>query len=148
MADKKIYIHISSDSEGSGISANQTVTKGNVSTTSQKPKEAGKQVEDNQILSTLLINEAKKVMSTAMSQFQNVTGNSIASKRMNAITSVASYAIAIKAGGWVGAVYVATDIALKEAEKAINNYKANQQIELLRQRVGFSNVNGSRGTNG
>ena len=87
-------------------------------------------------------------MSTAMSQFQNVTGNSIASKRMNAITSVASYATAIKAGGWVGAIYVATDIALKEAEKAINNYKANQQIELLRQRVGYSNVNGSRGTNG
>ena len=148
MADKKIYIHISSDSEGSGVSANQTVTKGNTSTTSQKPKEAGKQDESNQILSTLLINEAKKVMSTAMSQFQNVTGNSIASKRMNAITSVASYATAIKAGGWVGAIYVATDIALKEAEKAINNYKANQQIELLRQRVGLSNVNGSRGTNG
>ena len=148
MADKKIYIHISSDSEGSGIYANQAITKGNTSSTSQKPKEAGKQVEDNQILSTLLIKKKKKVMSTAMSQFQNVTGNSIASKRMNAITSVASYATAIKAGGWVGAIYVATDIALKEAEKAINNYKANQQIELLRQRVGYSNVNGSRGTNG
>ena len=83
MADKKIYIHISSDSEGSGISANQAITKGNTSSTSQKPKEAGKQVEDNQILSTLLINEAKKVMSTAMSQFQNITGNSIASKRID-----------------------------------------------------------------
>ena len=148
MADKKIYIHISSDSEGSGVYANQAVTRGNVSTTSQKPKEAGKQEADNQILSTLLINEAKKVMSTAMSQFENITGNAIAAKKINAISSVASYAMAIKAGGWVGAIYVATDIVLKEAEKAINNYKTNQQIELLRQRVGYSNVNGSRGTNG
>lgn len=147
MADKKIYIHISSDSEGSGVYANQAVTRGNVSTTSQKPKEAGQQDENNQLLSTLLINEGKKVMSTAMSQFENITGNAITAKRMNAISSVASYAMAIKAGGWIGAIYVATDIALKEAENAINNYKANQQIELLRQRVGYSNVNGSRGTN-
>lgn len=147
MADKKIYIHISSDSEGSEVYANQAVTRINVSTTNQKPKEAGQQDENNQILSTLLINEGKKVMSTAMSQFENITGNAISAKKINAISSIASYAMAIKAGGWIGAIYVVTDIALKEVGKAIDNYKTNQQIELLRQRVGYSNVNGSRGTN-
>lgn len=147
MADKKIYIHISSDSEGSGVYANKAVTTGNVSTTNQKPKEAGQQDENNQILSTLLVNEAKKVMSTAISQYENITGNAIDAKKINAISSVASYAMAIKSGGWAGAIYVVTDIALKEAGKAINNYKTNQQIDLLRQRVGYSNVNGSRGTN-
>lgn len=148
MADKQIIIHISSIDNG-GAYANKSITTGNNASgqTSQKPNQAGEQSEENQIVATVIVNEAKKVMSTAISQYSNITGNSIAANRINAFSTVTAYATAIKAGGAIGAIYVATDIALKETQKIINNAKTNAQINLLRQRVGYSNVNGSRGTN-
>ena len=81
MADKKIFIHISSDSEGGSVTANKSITTGNA-TANKKTKEAGEKEEDNQIVTTLLINEAKKVMSTALSQFQNITGDAVTAKKL------------------------------------------------------------------
>lgn len=149
MAEKQIFIHISSNASGSGTTANQNITTNNNASSppTQKPKQAGEQNEDNSIIATIVVNEAKKVMSTALSQYSNITGNSIQANRLNAFSNVAAYATAIKAGGAVGAIYVATDIALKETQRIINNAKTNAQIDLLRQRVGYSNMNGSRGTN-
>lgn len=146
----KIFIHISSTNEGSGVNANQNITTGNNinKTTSKKPKQAGEKDENDYIVATMLVNEGKKIMSAAISNYANITGNSITANRLNAFSTIASYGLSLYAGGWVGAIYVATDIAIKEATKLINTSKTNAQIELMRQRVGYSNLNGSRGTNG
>ena len=147
--NNKIYIHISSINNGSGIMANQSITTGNVATkTSQQPKKAGEQNEENQLIATILINEGKKIMSSALSNYANITGDSITSSRLNTISQVISYGLAIWKGGVVGAIYTATDIALKQTANFINTKRTNDQIELMRERVGMSNLNGSRDTNG
>ena len=64
MADKKIFIHISSNASGSGATANQNITTNNNASSppTQKPKQAGEQNEDNSIIATIVVNEAKKVL--------------------------------------------------------------------------------------
>ena len=148
MADK-IYITISSTTTGSGQSANVNETQGGQpqqQPNQPKPNKAG---ESNVIadgMKTILVDAGKKVLSTAVSQFGNLTGNTIMANNLQGLVRIGSYALAIKAGGWIGAASVAVDIGVQSFNSFIETRKTNAQIELLRQRSGNATINGSRGT--
>lgn len=149
MANNRIYITISSSESGSGQLANQQITTGGVAnsggqTSNGQPRQAGQSSVVDSGIKTILVNSGKTILSNAMSQYGNLTGNITASNRLNAISSIAGYAIAIYAGGWVGVAHVATDIALKQVQNFVDASRANAQSELLRQRAGNATINGSR----
>ena len=148
MADK-IYITISSNASGSGQTAKGNETQGGQpqpQPNQPKPNKAG---ESNVVLDgmrTILVDAGKKVLSTAISQYGNLTGDNITASRLQAVNTISSYALAIQAGGWVGAAAVAVDIGIQSFNSFVNTRKTNAQIDLLRQRMGSSTINGSRGT--
>ena len=147
MADSKIYITISSTTTGSGQSANEQITTGGTNTSpsnEQKPKQAGESNAFYDGVKTILVDAGKKLLSTAISQYGNLTGDTVTASRIQAINQVAGYALAIKAGGWVGAAAVAVDLGIQGFTSFIENRKANAQIEMLRQRAGNATLNGSR----
>lgn len=150
MADKKIYITISSNASGSGVSANQAETTGNTPSqkTSNQQRKAGETDETTKAVRALLVDSGKKMLSNAMAQFGNLTGNNIAQRRIQAVTQIAGYAATIYAGGWVGAAAVAVDIGIQSVNQFVETRKTNAQAELIRQRIGNSTRNGSRDTNG
>ena len=78
MADKKIYITISSNASGSGVTANQAETTGNTNqqkNNQQKP--AGETDDLSKVVKTMLADAGKKIASNAMAQYGNLTGNTI-----------------------------------------------------------------------
>ena len=141
-----IVIKISSDMSGSGVTANQNTTTGGVAPQNQKPNNAGENSIFNDLTKVLIVEQGKKVLQNVVSQYGNLTGNSIAASRLQGISSIVGYATTIAVGGWVGAIGVAMDIGIQAVNNAFELRKANAQVDLLRQRVGTSNINGSRGT--
>ena len=149
MPDSKIYITISSTESGSGQTANEQITTGETATSpanEKKPNSAGESNVVYDAMKTIIVDTTKKALSTAISQYGNLTGDSITASRINALNSIAGYALAIKAGGVVGAVGVAVDIGIQAFNSYVQNRKANAQVEMLRQRAGNATLNGSRGT--
>ena len=148
MADKKIIIKISSTGEDVGVGEQQDTTTSGESSKAGKetPKKAG-QSNVNGVIAGLLISEGKKVLNNAVSQYANLTGDTITGNMLQTSTKLLGYVTAIAATGWVGAVGVAIDISLQEFSRGVEIRKANNQIELLRQRVGYSTINGGRDTN-
>ena len=145
-----IVIKISSDGAvgTNGVTANQNKTTGGVNKQPQTqiPNKAGESSVLKDITKVLVVEQGKKILQNVVSQYANLTGNAIAGSRIQAVSTLSGYATAIAVGGWVGAISVATDIALQSASSVFETRKANAQIELLRQRVGSSTINGSRGT--
>lgn len=146
---EQIVIKISSTASGAGVEANQDRTTGGTSPadeTAKKPEKAGKESEAKKIAKTIIIDQGRRVLTEAFNQFVDLTGNATLSNRVNLVGTLAGYTTAIVAGGVVGAVAVAVDIGSKAFTSSIEVRKANANIELLRQRVGTSTINGGRGT--
>lgn len=150
MADKKIYITISSNASGSSVTANQSETTGNINQQQKnnQQKAAGETDDLSKVVKTMLADAGKKIASNAMAQYGNLTGNTIKASRLKAATQIAGYAATIAAGGWVGVVAVAVDVGIQSINQLTEQRKSNAQADLIRQRIGNSTRNGSRDTNG
>lgn len=142
-----IVIKISSDMSGSGVTANQnTTTGGQRNQQPQTPNNAGESSVLNDLTKVLVVEQGKKLLQNVVSQYANLTGNSIAGSRLQAVSTLTGYVTSIAVGGWIGAIGVAVDVGIQTANNLFELRKANAQIDLLRQRVGSSTTNGSRGT--
>lgn len=140
-----IVIKISSDNSGSGVTANQTITTSNQPTkASNTPNKAGENNVVSSLTKMLIVDQGKKVLNNVISQFGNLTGNSIASARIQNLSTLAGYGTTIAVGGWVGAIGVAVDVGIQAVNNVFELRKTNNQLELLRTRVGNSAINGSR----
>lgn len=142
-----ITITISSNSSGSGVTQNQEQTTGGVAKKgqNQQPNKAGESSLLNDLTKVLVVEQGKKVLQNVVSQYGNLTGNSIAQARIQNISTLIGYGTTIAVGGWIGAIGVAFDIGIQAVNNVVDNRKANAQIDLMRQRVGYSTMNGSRG---
>lgn len=148
MADSKIYITISSTETGSGQTANTQETTGGTNKPQKentKPKDAGESNIISDSIKTIMVDAGRKAMSTAISQYGNLTGNTMVAHKIQNFSNIAGYALAIKTGGFVGLAAVAVDIGIQAITGAIETRKANAEIEMLRQRAGNATLNGSRG---
>jgi hypothetical protein len=141
-----IVIKISSDMSGSGVTANQNTTTGGQKQQQNKPNNAGESSILNDLTKVLVVEQGKKILQNVVSQYANLTGNSIAGNRLQAVSTLTGYVTTIAVGGWVGAIGVAVDVGIQTANNLFELRKTNAQIDLLRQRVGSSTMNGSRGT--
>lgn len=149
MANSQIVIKISSTNSGSGITANQEKITGGVNQeneASRKPNKTGETDKWKDITKALVIDQGRRILTESINQYIDLTGNSTIKSRANALSTALSYGTMIATGGVVGAVAVAVDVGLKAATSNIETRKANAQVELLRQRVGSSTMNGGRGT--
>lgn len=142
-----ITITISSNSSGSGVTQNQEQTTGGVAKKGQKqqPNKAGETSLLNNLTKVLVVEQGKKVLQNVVSQYGNLTGNSIAQAKLQYMSTLTGYATTIAVGGIAGAIGVAFDIGIQTYNNVFELRKANSQIELMRQRVGYSTMNGSRG---
>lgn len=141
-----IVIKISSDMSGSGVTANQNTTTGGQKPQQPTPNKAGEVSVLNDLTKVLVVEQGKKLLQNVVSQYANLTGNSIAGNRLQAVSTLVGYGTQIAVGGWIGAIGVAMDIGIQAVNNAFELRKANAQLDLLRQRVGASSINGSRGT--
>lgn len=141
-----IVIKISSDASGSGVTQNQEKTHGGVKPASGQPNEANKSSQTDNIVNALVLQQGKKVLSTAINTYVNLSGDTAMANRMNMMTTMAGWLGTIAVAGWLGAVAVAVDIGTQAFTSVVETRKANAQVELLRERIGNSTINGSRGT--
>ena len=98
-------------------------------------------------VNTALVNAGKQLATYGFSQYGNLTGNTIAQRQMNNVSTLASYAMQIAVGGWVGAIAVGVQVGMGAISNFTETSKANQQSELLYQRSGNITIDGGRGTN-
>lgn len=110
-------------------------------------KKKGKTSVKDGAVNTALINAGKQILSYGISQYGNVTGNTIKQRQMNDAINVAGYIATISLGGTVGVIAVATELAINAVSNTIETNKANREAELLYQRSGNATINGGRGTN-
>ena len=149
MANNNIVIRISSDTSGSGVTANQSQTTGGQAVSpvpNQKQNQAGQSSMLNDLTKVLIIDSGRKVLQNVISQYGNLTGNSIAASRLQAGSTIVGYVAQIAIGGWIGAISVGADIGIQAFNNIFETRKANAQINLMKQRVGNSTLNGSRYT--
>lgn len=142
-----IVIKISSDMSGSGVTAKQnTTTGGQRNQQPQTPNNAGESSVLNDLTKVLVVQQGKKLLQNVVSQYANLTGNTSIGNRLQAVNTLVGYGTQIAVGGWIGAIGVAVDVGIQAANNVFELRRANAQIDLLRQRVGSSTMNGSRGT--
>ena len=92
-----------------------------------KPKQAGSgESTTNELIRTALVQAGKQGLQYAVSQYGNLTGNSIGQRNINNVIEVASMITTIAIGGVVGAIAVAN---------------------MMYERSGNITRNGGRGTN-
>lgn len=97
-------------------------------------------------IKTALVSAGKNIASYGVSQYGNITGNTIAQRNIDNLLTVAGYVGQIAAGGWVGAIAVGVQLTAQISNNFIAATKANQQAELLYQRSGNITIDGGRGT--
>lgn len=97
-------------------------------------------------VNTALINAGKQIASYGLAQYGDLTGNTIAQRRINEALTMAGYVTQIAVGGWVGAIAVGTQIGLGAVSNYTATEKANQEANLLYQRSGNATIDGGRGT--
>ena len=114
-------------------------------TTPQKETK-GKENVQRKAINTALIQAGKQLASYGLSQYGNLTGNTIRQRQMDDALQIGSYIGQIVAGGWVGAIAVGVQLTTSAINNSIVSRKANQQAELLYQRSGNITLNGGRGT--
>lgn len=113
-----------------------------------KPKQAGSgESTTNELIRTALVQAGKQGLQYAVSQYGNLTGNSIGQRNINNGIEVASMITTIAIGGVVGAIAVATQTAINVANQGISNARANQVANMMYERSGNITRNGGRGTN-
>lgn len=115
--------------------------------TKEKKDTKGKEDTQRKAMNTALIQAGKQLASYGLSQYGNLTGNTIRQRQIDNTLQIGSYVGQILAGGWVGAIAVGVQLTTSVINNDIATRKANQQAELLYQRSGNSTLNGGRGTN-
>lgn len=120
----------------------ETSTQPDAEEKSKKGKENTKQ----KAINAALIRAGKQIAAYGVSQYGDLTGNTIRQRQIDDALQIGSYVGQIVTGGWVGAISVATELAIGAIGNAINTRKANQQAELLYQRSGNITIDGGRGT--
>lgn len=145
MADKKIYIKISMNDS---VAGNLTSANDKANTNTGGDTKTKEEKESDSLLNTLLVDNAKKVLQNAISQYGNLTGDTISARKYQNANKVTMYALAIATGGVVGAIGMGVDFGIEAFTSFVETRRANAQIELLRQRVGMSTLSRSRDTNG
>lgn len=123
----------------------QTTTTAMVSSDAEKSK--GKPSVTDRAIANALINASKQVANTAVSQFGNMTGYTIAQRNIENALNIAGVVGQIVTTGWVGAIAVGTQLTIQGIATAVQRDKANQQAALLYQRSGNITIDGGRGTN-
>jgi hypothetical protein len=98
-------------------------------------------------VNTALVNAGKQIVSAGINQYGNLTGNTLRNKQLDNLTEVAGYIGQIIAGGWVGAIAVATQIGVQGISNYTQKQRSNQEAQLLYERSGNVTINGGRGTN-
>lgn len=120
----------------------ETSTQPNTEEKNKKGKENSKQ----KAINTALIQAGKQLASYGVSQYGNLTGNTIQQRQIDNALQIGSYIGQIAVGGWVGAIAVATQLTTQGINNFISTRKANQQAELLYERSGNITIDGGRGT--
>lgn len=98
-------------------------------------------------INTALVSAGKRIVSYSISQYGNLTGNTIAQRQIDDAMQIGSYITQIAVGGWVGAIAVGLQVATNGINMAISNARTNQQAQLLYERSGNITIDGGRGTN-
>lgn len=106
----------------------------------------GKQSVTDRAITNALISTSRSLANTAVSQFGNMTGYTIAQRNINNALNIAGCVGQIIATGWVGAIAVGTQLTIQGIANAVARDKANQQADLLYQRSGNVTIDGGRGT--
>ena len=122
----EIVIRKTQETSTQGQNSSQGSTKGKESTTQRA-------------INTALVNAGKQLASYGISQYGNLTGNTIRQRQIDNALQIGSYIGQIAVGGWVG-------LTTSGINNVINTRKANQQAELLYQRSGNITIDGGRGT--
>lgn len=122
----------------------ETAQQEQVTTPSSKK---GKESTKDKAINTALINAGKRIASYGISQYGNLTGNTIRQRQIDDALNIAGYVGEIAVGGWVGAISVATQVGLGAVGNAIATNRANREAQLLYERSGNATINGGRGTN-
>lgn len=99
------------------------------------------------VVNTALVNAGKRVVSAGISQYGNLTGNTLMNKQLDTTTQLAGYVGEILVGGWIGAISVATQIGISGISNYTQRQKSNQEAQMLYERSGNITINGGRGTN-
>ena len=110
------------------------------------PKTNQKESVQQKAVNTALINAGKRFASYGVSQYGNLTGNTIQQRKIENALNIAGYVGEIAAGGWVGAISVASQLAISSMNNYIETNKSNLEAEMLLQRSGNATINGGRGT--
>lgn len=129
----EIVIRKTQETSTQGQGTQQTSTKGKENTTQRA-------------INTALVNAGKRLASYGISQYGNLTGNTIRQRQIDNALQIGSYVGQIAVGGWVGAIAVGVQLTTSGINNAIATRKANQQAELLYQRSGNITIDGGRGT--
>lgn len=106
----------------------------------------GKSVLDK-AMNTALVNAGKRIASAGISQYGNLTGNTLMNKQLDTGTQIAGYIGEIMVGGWVGVASVATQIGVQGISNFTQRQRSNQEANMLYERSGNITINGGRGTN-
>lgn len=114
------------------------------STAQGKAKGAG--VMDKAV-NTALVNAGRRLVSSGINQYGNLTGNTLMNKQLDTATQVAGYVGEILVGGWIGVASVATQIGAQGISNFTQRQKSNQEAQMLYERSGNVTINGGRGTN-
>ena len=112
----------------------------------EEKNKKGKENTKQKAINSALIQAGKQMASYGLSQYGNLTGNTIQQRQIDNALQVSSYVAQIAVGGWVGAIAVATQITTNGISNLISTRRANQQAELLYQRSGNITIDGGRGT--
>lgn len=128
------------------IRKTQETTQQNQVGTITPAKSSGKESATQKAVNTALIDAGKQLASYAVSQYGNLTGNTIRQRQIDTALNIAGYIGQIAVGGWVGVIAVATQLGISAMNNAIETRKTNLQAEMLLQRSGNATINGGRGT--
>lgn len=99
------------------------------------------------VMNTALFNAGKRIVSAGISQYGDLTGNTLMNKQLDTVTQLAGYVGEIIVGGWVGALSVATQIGTHGISNYAQRNRSNQEAQMLYERSGNITINGGRGTN-
>lgn len=112
----------------------------------EEKNKKGKENTKQKAINSALLQAGKQLASYGVSQYGNLTGNTIRQRQIDNALQVGSYIGQIAVGGWVGAIAVGVQLTTAGINNAITTRRANQQAELLYQRSGNITIDGGRGT--
>ena len=109
----------------------------------QQAREPGRSTVQNQAVNAVLFSAGKQVLTQGVSQYANLTGNYARAENINNMLSFGSDLL-IASTGPVGLIALTTKYAINITNSFIAQKRANDNIALQRQRLGFVSTQGSR----